>query len=772
MTRRDDACAAQWISSPDGGSDDRRTLYFRRIVDLPAPVVRARASVSALGWYRLFINQSDVTGDALVPRWTPFDHEVEYQVYDVTEEFSRGENVIGIAVGDGRYRGALGFDLKDARYGERLGVLAEIVLECADGTTHTITTDDRWHVGRGRIRSADPAFGERVDLRIDAEQWLRADIPLEEQTSVDVLPAHERVLVAETVQRFRAVGELPATVHRAASGAQILDFGQNFTGVAAVTLRGSPGATVRILYGEVLTPEGDLDTDYLFPKGRGPDEWFQRDEIVLGPDPVRYCPWFTFRGFRYASVEGADPLTPEDASGIVMSSDLPQLAEFEASDPRLEKLWHNALWSLRSNFLDTATDCPTRERSGWTGDVQVFGSTAVQMVDSAKFLRQYLHNLAIEQYADGRIPPYIPSERSATLGPHHMEYVSGSVGWGDVAVMLPWTLYQYYGDEEVLRLQYDSATKWVDFLARLASERRGLARRFGRRVGELERFIVDAGFHWGEWLRPGEGNTWLRSKLMAPAAVATAYFAHSSRLLSQIAGVLGRSEDEARYGRLSTQVEHAWHAAFVRQGGARIGEDKQDDYVRALAFDLLREHERPAAIARLVELIEGAGDHLGTGFLSTPLLLPALADAGRADLAHRVLFQTTSPSWLAQVAQGATTIWEEWEGIDDDGRAHGSHNHYAFGSVVRYLHEYVAGLAPAAPGYREIRFAPTLPRQLTSAGLRLRTPYGDAASRWERSEAGTRLDIVVPPGATGTVHFDGRITRVESGEHSFTAKSA
>ncbi|MFF5965129.1 family 78 glycoside hydrolase catalytic domain [Streptomyces collinus] len=769
-----DRLTAQWISAPEAGPDDRRALYLRTTLTLPAPVVRGRAYTSALGWYRLFVNRDDITGQELVPRWTPFDERVEYQVYDVTEAFAEGTNVIGMAVGDGRYRGAMGFDMKDARYGDRLGVFAEIVLELADGTRQIVTTDEDWVVGRGRIRTADPMFGERVDLRIDDRAWLEPAAVLEEQTQAVRLPPHDRVLVAEGVERVREIDRRVGAVRTAPSGQQIIDFGQNFTGVAALTLRGAPGSTVTVRYGEVLTPAGELDTSYLFPKDK-PQERFQRDEVILGETATEYCPSFTMRGFRYVSVEGADALGPDDAVGIVMSTAIEQIARFEASDPRLEQLWRNAMWSLRSNFLDTPTDCPTRERSGWTGDIQVFGSTAVQLVDSGPYLRRYLANLAVEQYEDGRVPPYIPAERSATLGPHHMEYVATSTGWGDVTVMLPWVMYTYLGDEQVLRAQYESARKWVDQLAERAAGQKGLHRRFGRRFGRHERYIVDTGFHWGEWLRPGEGNTWIKSRLFPPAVVATAYFAHSCGLLTRIAGVLDRQEDAEHYEDLHHKAARAWRAAFVRRGGARIGEDKQDDYVRALAFGLLPDEQRPAAAARLVELIEEAGDHLGTGFLSTPMLLPTLVDAGRADVALRLLFQTSSPSWLAQIEQGATTIWEQWEGYDKDGNAHDSHNHYAFGSVVRFLHEYVAGLSPAAPGYREILFAPVLgdghtgPGGLESAGVEIDTPYGIASSRWQTSDGMVRLDIRVPAGATGVVRFGGEEWRVQPGDHRFTA---
>ncbi|MEU6904188.1 family 78 glycoside hydrolase catalytic domain [Streptomyces coeruleorubidus] len=776
-----DHLTARWISAPPKGPDDRSALYLKTEISLPAPVVRGRAYTSALGWYRLFVNRADITGQELVPRWTPFDDQVEYQVYDVTDAFGEGTNVIGMVVGDGRYRGAMGYDMREARYGDRLGVFAEIVLDFADGTQRTVTTGEDWVVGRGRIRTADPVFGEHVDLRIDAGAWLEPGTTLEEQTQAVPLPPHDRVLVAEDVERVRETGRRSGTVSTAPSGTQLIDFGQNFTGVAALTLRGTPGSTVTVRYGEVLTPGGELDTAYLIPKKKGKrkeqavkEERFQRDVVILGETATEYRPSLTMRGFRYVSVEGADPLGPDDVVGIVLSTAIEQTARFEASDPRLEQLWRNAMWSLRSNFLDTPTDCPTRERSGWTGDIQVFGPTAVQLVDCAAYLRRYLANLAVEQYDDGRVPPFIPSERSAALGPHHMEYVATSTGWGDVSVMLPWTMYTYLGDEQVLRAQYDSARKWVDHLAARAAGRKGLARWFGRRYGRHERYIVDSGFHLGEWLRPGEGSTWAKSFLFPPAVVATAYFAHSAALLARIARVLNRQADDERYEDLHLRAAEAWRAAFVRKGGARIGEDKQDDYVRALAFGLLPDHQRQAAADRLVELVEAAGDHLGTGFLSTPMLLPTLVEAGRPDVALRLLFQTTSPSWLAQIEQGATTIWEQWEGYDKDGNARDSHNHYAFGSVVRFLHEYVAGLAPAAPGYREILFAPVVGhgpggRGPQSAGVEIDTPYGIASSRWHTSDGEVRLDIRVPTGATGIVRLGGEERRVPAGDHTFTA---
>lgn len=756
---------ARWVTHPDSTVKDPRTLYFHTTMELTAPVVRGRAYASALGWYRLFVNGADVSGHSLVPRWTPFHQYVEYQTHDITDALHAGTNHVHMVVSEGRYRGKLGVFSAGARYGDQLAALAQLELEFADGTTAQVCSDNGWRVGYGRVISADPKDGERVDLRLpELPSDGSADRPV---ATLDL----NTPLLAESVQPVTVTGHRSGEVSRTPSGQQLVDFGQNFAGVARLRLSGPAGATVKLLYGEVLDAHGELATKYLDVTPS--KEWFQRDEVILGDEPVDYTPAATIHGFRYLAIDGpADPVSKDDVQGIVLSSTMPQISDFRASDPRLERLWTNVLWSLRSNFTDTPTDCPTRERSGWTGDIQVFGPTAAQMVDARAFLRRYLYNTAAEQYPDGRVPPFIPSEASPGVSKNRLSFSSSSTGWGDVTVMLPWTLYRYYGDTAVLAAQYDSACKWVDYLARRASTKRSLRRRLRRGVGDLERFIVDTGFQWGEWLRPGEtflseipGNFTGKR-----AAVATAYLARSSRLLARIAEVLDRDDDADRYNQLSVNATHAWQAAFVTDGGARIGDDKQDDYVRGLAFDLLTPEQRPHAAARLTELIEQAGFHLATGFLSTPMLLDTLVDAGRQDIAYRLLLQTTAPSWLQQVERGATTTWETWKGYADDGEPKESHNHYAFGTVAAFLQERVAGLAPTAPGYSRFRVAPVIGGGLTSASVTVDTPYGPASAAWELLPNNTvEIVVTVPPGTAAHVELGEVRQELSAGTHTVTA---
>lgn len=745
---------ADWIAGPD-----EQVLYLRGNADLPAEVVRGRAYVSALGWYRFFVNGVDLTGPALVPRWTPLDSYVEYQAYDVTEAFRAGGNVLAMAVGDGRYRGRNGIMNSSAVYGDRLAGFAQVHLELSDGSNVVVTTDGSWRAGTGRIETADPKFGERADLRIPDEDWLGAQTAPARFGPVQVR-AEDRTLVAEEVGRVQQIERIPAqSVTRTVSGKQIVDFGQNLAGVVRIRLRGPSGMTVRIMHSEVLGTSGELDLDYLHATSFG--RWFQRDEVILSGEETWWNPWFTIHGFRYCEVDGLpDDLKLSDVECVVLSSDLPGSGDFSCSDPRLVRLHENVRWSVRSNFVDTPTDCPTRERSGWTGDIQAFGPAATIFVDAQAYLRRYLRNLAAEQLPDGRVPVFIPSESSEFSGgmSRATRTIAGSVGWGDAAVLLPWTLHQYYGDRAVLAQLYRTMTAWVDQLAGRARD--------GHRPGRRREHVLDTGFHFGEWLRPGEGpgKAVLDGMLRSPV-VATAYLEHSARTLSTIAETLGHDADSARYRELAEATRSEWRTEFLHPDGT-IGTDRQDDYVRALAFDLLDPGERPAAVQRLVRLIERAGDHLGTGFLSTPMLLPVLVDGGRADVAWRLLMQTTSPSWLHQVERGATTVWETWEGYTSDGKPTASHNHYAFGAVAGFLTERVAGLAPAEPGYRVIEVRPLIGGGLTWARASVQTPYGRAASFWRRDGNTIELEITVPPGASARVHADS-IQEAGPGTHTF-----
>jgi alpha-L-rhamnosidase len=544
-------------------------------------------------------------------------------------------------------------------------------------------------------------------------------------------------------------------------------------------LRGDCGTTVTLTFSEVLTLEGEINLAYLEPVGK---DRAQRDEVVLSGSQEGDCfePLFTIHGFRYVALTGLQylPALSEVEAAIVssqLSSPSSALAEFECSDPRLNQLFRNTVWSFLGNFTDTATDCPTRERSGWTGDLQVFGSTAMLLArDVQSFLRRYLRNLQAEQWPDGRIPPFIPSGDSTFGGVSWLSRLTASsVGWGDVNVLLPWQMYLHFGDTHVLERQYASMERWVGFLTGLASNRRSWRRWLRAGPAGVEQYIVDTGFHWGEWLRPGETGllSMVPNLFVWPsAAVPTAFLAESSRILSKIAGVLGHPQDEASYRDLAAHVRRAWAASFVRDGGRRIGHDKQDDYVRAVTYDLVSGVEKEAAVGRLAELVQQTGYHLGTGFLSTASLVPTLCENGHSEHAFRLLLQTTPPSWLYAVERGATTIWESWEGCSADGRAVLSQNHYALGAVVDWLLRGLVGINAVSPGWRHVRIAPHIGGGITHARASVNTNFGRLSCAWRLDGVTTGADVwielQVPPGTTADVQVaDSSVYSVASGAH-------
>ncbi|KAF5010321.1 hypothetical protein FDECE_3526 [Fusarium decemcellulare] len=796
-----DDWTAKWIrpTVARGPSDDE-PIYLRGLVEISHSPLQARAYATACGWYKLFINGVNVTGTALVPRWTPFDQFIEYQVYDITSNLRVGTNYVSIVVADGRFRGHLGIEGR-ACYGNRLAALVQIEAQCDDGTSVSTGTNDTWESFSGQILHSDPKHGQVVDARRVSDEWLGScqTDPTEAESKpesrlTEEIPSPTTKLISEEVERVDEVFRIPCqSITLSPKGHQIIDFGQNITGIAEIRMIGDAGSEVTLSYSEIVGKDGEIDLTYLapWPEWGMPDKP-QQDTIYLSGQEINYRPWFGIYGFRYVEVKGLEAkLTPTDAQGIILATGFVQpnytglvdpaqcpavlsRSKFHCSDERLEKLYQNVFWSTLGNLADTATDCPTRERMGWTGDIQVFVPTTTKFFNVLPFFRRYMRNLAAEQLPNGNVPPFIPSGASRHRGGLSLfgRVTSQSTGWGDASVIMPWSLYWYYGDESILSSQYESMCRWVDSLVKRAREGRSWRRWLFGGIGALEQYILDTGFQWGEWLRATDSlPSTLAQVIWDSPAISTAYLAHSADLLSRAADILRKAEDQALYYNLYQQTAKAWREAFVKDGGKRIAQDRQDDYVRGLAFSLLEPGQRQGAIDRLVELVEAADFHLTSGFMSTGLLLPTLADNGRTDVAYRVLLQNTSPSWLYQVKLGATTTWETWEGYDKAANASMSHNHYAFGTVAQWLQEGVAGISPLSPGWRRIKIAPCIGGGLSHAGASVDTPLGLVSSSWdlEASTGTVTLTVDIPFLCSAEVMVgNGKVEMVGSGKHRFS----
>lgn len=733
--------------------------HLRGTCTFAGPVERARLYVTAHGVYEFFINGVRVGDMELTPGFTSYWSTLQVQTFDVTDLLRGGSNALGALVSGGWLKGVSLY--RDTG----LGLLAQLHVHGADGSLTRCGTGPDWVAARGAVRTADLRQGEVVDFREAVSDWCMPDADETGWERVTVENFDLTRLKSSPTPPVRRVSEIqPISVTRPRPDRQVVDLGQNINGWIRLSRLAPPGATLTLTYGEALGADGDVTIDHLLEIDHPPSKPFQRDQVTSGDRPDEpFEPRHTTHGFRYVRVEGhPDELGVDDLSGVVVHTDLRRTGWFECSDDRINRLHEAAVWSFRGNACDIPTDCPTRERAGWTGDWQIFVPTAAFLYDVAGFSAKWLRDLAADQQPDGLVLHCAPNAEREQYHP------PGAAGWGDAAVIVPWEIYRAYGDRDLLEQQWPSMTAWVDYAARTAREQRHPSRVAARPVpAPHEAYLWDTGFHWGEWLEPGSPPPGAPADAISALVadlrtadhgnVATAYLCHSARLLAKAAVVLGE-EDATRWHELALAVQHAWQTEFLRPDGA-VTPENQANYARALAFGLIPDDLRSEAAGRLVGLIGAAGGHLGTGFLSTVHLLPVLADHGHDDIAYQLLFQDTEPSWLTMIDRGATTVWEHWSGLGENGLPNapagvGSLNHYSKGAVISFLHRYTAGiqlLDDGAPAYRRFRFAPRPGGGITWAHAAHDSPYGRIESSWRLHDGRFTLDVTVPPGTTAEV---------------------
>lgn len=749
---------ATWIAFPEGdpGLAGHRPAYvFRTTVDLTERPREATLAVTAHGVYEAWLNGTRVGEDQQTPGFTSYHSTLYVQTYEVGDLVRRGENELRIVVADGWFRGLHGYSRVGDNFGTRTAVIARL-----DAGGSTTVTDTSWDCAVSEHTRADQMDGQATDLRrIGHEEWVPAI------ASDDLLTSDWSRLDTSLAPPVRKVRSYPAvSVTRLPSGRQIVDFGTVLNGTVRLTSLGGTGVTTTMTHGEHLGPDGDLDMSHLaamdFPTNtRKPTG--QIDAVTSrGEDGDAFEPQFSTKGFRYVAVDGReDDLHPGDVTAFLVRSDLRRTGWFRCSDDDLNALHEIAVQSWQANTLDVPTDCPTRERAGFTGDYQIFVHTATYLEDVRTFSDKWLRSVSEEQHETGCITNVAPTAGVAKDRPIAME---GSAGWGDATTIVPWELYQAYGDVEVLRRNLGMARSWVDYGAGLARDFRHVDRGEGEPAPH-ERYLWDCGFHWGEWLEPaGTGFDPTRDA----GIVATAYLSHSASLVARMAELLDEPDVAETYRGLAAKAADAWRTQYWRDG--RLTIETQATYTRGLTFGLFLPDQVDVAAARLAGLVVEAGHHVGTGFLSTPMLLPALADHGYADAAYRVLLNESAPGWLVMLRRGATTVWEAWEGVDEQGRAEASLNHYSKGAVVTFLHEYLCGLQRLEPGWRRFRVRPVIGGGVTWAQTAHESPYGRIEVEWRLTGTALDVGVTVPEGTTAVVELPGgEPVEIGPGTHTF-----
>lgn len=752
---------AEWVTPGYEEPEELKPCpIFRKEIQVDKKIASATAYITAHGLYEAHINGQRIGDAYFTPGWTSYNKRLQYQTYDITEQLKTGSNAIGAILGSGWYRGTLAWGDNKNIYGSDIALLMQIDVQYTDGSSQTFGSDGSWKSGTGAIQSSSIYDGETIDASKTQKGWNNIGFDDQAWPNAKTADYGYSNLIAtynEPIRKHEIIK--PIDVITTPKGEKVLDFGQNLVGFVEVDIAGKKGSKITLHHAEVLDKEGNFYTTNL----RGANQ--ENNYILNGEGQEHFEPHFTWQGFRYVKITGIEgEINPENFTAVALYSDMDKTGSFETSNDNLNKLQHNIQWGQKGNFLDVPTDCPQRdERLGWTGDAQVFFRTAAYNMKVDNFFSKWMQDLSADQRQDGAVPHVIPN----VLG----EGAAGSAGWADVSTIIPWEMYLLYGNKTILEKQYPSMKSWVEFIHTKSKD-----------------MLWNTGSHFGDWLfyRPDDDNDG-RSALTDKHLIAQCFFAHSTQLLINTAEVLGKQEDVQNYSRLLEQIKAAFLKEFATPNG-RLVSSSQTAYVLALQFDMLPEALRPQAAERLANNIKSYNYHLTTGFLGTPYLCHVLSRFGYQDLAFTLLMQPSYPSWLYPVSQGATTIWERWDGQKPDGTFQtpgmNSFNHYAYGAIGDWMYRTLAGInsseTPGETGYKTIIIKPHWDNNLLSEKVKekvlqpldevkaeLETYYGTIGSHWKKEAGKVSLELNIPANTTAKVYLPtSSLDKITEGEEA------
>jgi len=749
---------AKWISLPGPapaakGLPARPSPVFRKEFQIGKPIERAVVTATSLGVYELRINGRRVGDHLLAPEWTSYHKRVEYQTYDVTDQLKTGANAVGAMLGDGWYAGRLGIShiVKDGplrgHYGTRLALLMQMRVYYADGSSDLIVTDDTWKVtDDGPIRKACILDGEVYDSRKELNGWDTAGYDDSSWRPAELTGEVKAELVGQPNEPIKVTEELrPIAMTEPKPGVYVIDFGQILAGWCRIKVGAPAGTTVTLRHAEVLQADGMIYRDNLRMGPLGGELGArQEDQFVLnGSGEQTFEPHFTYHGFRYVEVTGLPTRPSKDfILARVFHSAAPVAGAFECSSPLLNQLMKNIVWTHRDNMHSVPTDCPQRdERMGWMGDMLVFAQPACFNMDMAAFFTKWVVDIRDDQADDGRFPDFAPHPYNPNA------LFSGVPAWGDAGVVVPWRMYVNYGDKRALADQFEACRRWVDYI-------------HGHNPDLL--WNNKRNNDYSDWLNGDtlklEGLGFPKEEAQIPKDVfATAFFQHSTELTAKMARVLGRAAEAEKYGRLAADIRQAFIKAYVTDDG-RVKGHTQSAYAIALDFNLVPEDKCESAARHMVERITAYKNHISTGFHTTVMLMNQLTAVGQSDVAYMLINNRTIPSWGYTIDQGATTVWERWDGYME-GRgfqdpAMNSFCHYAIGSVGEWMYRSILGINPdeQQPGYRHFLLRPQVGGGLTWAKGSYDSISGRIVSDWKVNDGRFSWRVIVPANTTATVY--------------------
>lgn len=708
----------------DFPEDETACPVFWRDFQIEKPVKKAVVYATALGVYEISLNGERVGCDRMTPGWTSYHKRLQYQEYDITTQI-RQENRIEITVGNGWYKGIFGFDLKPNRYGNRVGAFSELHITYTDGTKEVIVTNHDWKVRTGEIRCSEIYMGETIDTEM-------TDYRI---GNVSVMEFDKSVLTAQENETVRITERIPAKeLIVTPKGERLVDFGQNLTGLVELKIKGEKGQKIVVRHAETLDKDGNFYPETLRSAR-------SEDTYICNGEAQTFLPHFTFHGFRYIKVDGIEEMEPEMFTACVIHSDMEQTGTFSCSNQKVNQLQSNIAWGMRDNFLDIPTDCPQRdERLGWMGDAQVFSWTASYLRNTALFFTKWMRDVSADSSLERGVPHVVPDI---------LEQYSSSA-WSDAAVIIPWVVYQTYGDKRILEENWKCMHEWVDYITNHCEENG----------------LWMSGFQYGDWLALDKEESADRTGATDKYMIANAYYLYVTDLVKQTAEVLGLEQEAEKYAHLYAKTLGAFQKEYYTETG-RIVSETQTGCILSLYFNLAREKDRDRILKTLLTNIENHKNHLATGFVGTPYICHALSENGAHDMASTLFMREDYPSWLYAVNMGATTVWERWNSIKPDGTfdesGMNSLNHYAYGSVGDWMYRKIAGINQLEPGYKKIQISPMFVKGIEEAAGILESPYGKIVSRYSCKDGKIQIHVEIPANTTAVIVLPEKKEKIETG---------